>query len=52
MQEEHEVFSGKGWRMLKRQGGSKETHIVGLAEAVERYGKKRSYNSDIRDGRY
>ena len=47
MQEEHEVVSGKGWRMLKRDEGAKETHIVGLAEAVERYGKKRAHNSDI-----
>ncbi|KAF9557135.1 WD40 repeat-like protein [Agrocybe pediades] len=46
MQEEQEVASGVGWRMLKRDEGSEQTNVVGLAEAVERYGKKRSHNSD------
>ncbi|KAF8808980.1 WD40 repeat-like protein [Phlegmacium glaucopus] len=46
MQEEHEMVSGKGWRMLKRDEAAKETHVLGLADAVERYGKKRSHNSD------
>ncbi|KAF8912150.1 WD40-repeat-containing domain protein [Gymnopilus junonius] len=46
MQEEQEVASGVGWRMLKRDEGSKDVAAVGLTEAVERYGKKRSHTSD------
>ncbi|KAF9053124.1 WD40-repeat-containing domain protein [Panaeolus papilionaceus] len=46
MQEEQEVVSGSGWRMLKRDESSQDTSVVGLSEAVERYGKKRSHQSD------
>ncbi|KAG6908578.1 hypothetical protein DXG01_004064 [Tephrocybe rancida] len=54
MQEEQEVVGGQGWRMLKRdetnEGG---ISAVGLAEAVERYGKKRSHGGldmDLMEG--
>jgi len=43
MQEEQEVAGGIGWRMLKREEEPEGSHIVGLAEAVERYGKKRTH---------
>ncbi|KAF8635532.1 hypothetical protein AX17_003915 [Amanita inopinata Kibby_2008] len=46
MQEEQEVARGKGWRMLKRDEDFDECPVVGLAEAVERYGKKRSHGED------
>lgn len=46
MQEEQEVASGTGWRMLRPDEGFQDAPVVGLAEAVERYGKKRSHNSD------
>ena len=46
MQEEQEVASGAGWRMLRPDEGFQDAPVVGLAEAVERYGKKRSHNSD------
>ncbi|KAF9479274.1 YVTN repeat-like/Quino protein amine dehydrogenase [Pholiota conissans] len=46
MQEEQEVASGVGWRMLRPDELFQDAPVVGLAEAVERYGKKRSLNSD------
>lgn len=46
MQEEQEVASGVGWRMLKREEPTQNMNVVNLAEAIERYGKKRSHNSD------
>ncbi|KIM48636.1 hypothetical protein M413DRAFT_6022 [Hebeloma cylindrosporum] len=46
MQEEQEVASGVGWRMMKPDEGQQDAVVVGLAEAVERYGKKRALNSD------
>ena len=46
MQEEQEVVSGVGWRMMKPDEGHQDSMVVGLAEAVERYGKKRALNSD------
>ncbi|PFH51719.1 hypothetical protein AMATHDRAFT_2820 [Amanita thiersii Skay4041] len=46
MQEEQEVAKGKGWRMLRRDEDGEDCPVVGLAEAVERYGKKRSLVED------
>lgn len=43
MQEEQELAGGVGWRMLRREEEQDDTNVVGLAEAVERYGKKRSH---------
>ncbi|KAG6852810.1 hypothetical protein C0991_009007 [Blastosporella zonata] len=52
MQEEQEVMGGQGWRMLKRDEASDAgVSSVGLAEAVERYGKKRSHGGlDLMEG--
>ncbi|KAH7914021.1 WD40-repeat-containing domain protein [Hygrophoropsis aurantiaca] len=47
MQEEEPVVNGKGWTMLKHEDTSDQTKVVGLAEAVERYGRKRSHGADI-----
>jgi F-box and WD-40 domain protein CDC4 len=46
MQEDQEIASGAGWRMLRPDEGSQDAPVVGLAEAVERYGKKRSHVAD------
>ncbi|KAK0196586.1 WD40 repeat-like protein [Armillaria mellea] len=43
MQEEQELASGNGWRMLRRDEDTEQSTVVGLAEALERYGKKRSH---------
>ena len=48
MQEEQELVSGAHWRMLKREEATQNLNVVRLAEAVERFGKKRSHNSDSR----
>ncbi|TBU35586.1 WD40 repeat-like protein [Dichomitus squalens] len=45
MQEEELVAEGKGWRMVKRDEGDSRKE-VGLAEAIERYGRKRSYSNE------
>ncbi|KAI0672823.1 WD40 repeat-like protein [Trametes maxima] len=45
MQEEESVVEGKGWRMVKRDE-SEARKEVGLAEAIERYGRKRSYSNE------
>jgi F-box and WD-40 domain protein CDC4 len=37
---------GKGWRMLKQDEKDGMGKKIGLAEAVERYGRKRSYSND------
>ncbi|KAF5369167.1 hypothetical protein D9615_009988 [Tricholomella constricta] len=51
MQEEHEVVGGSGWHMMKRDEAPEGTTVVGLAEAVERYGKKRSHGGlDMMEG--
>ncbi|KAG5717278.1 hypothetical protein E4T56_gene5040, partial [Termitomyces sp. T112] len=51
MQEEEEVVGGQGWRMLKRDEGTDGANVVELAEAVERYGKKRSHGGfDMMEG--
>lgn len=47
MQDEEEIVSGKGWQMLKRDESSDQTKFLGLHEAVERFGKKRSHSTDI-----
>lgn len=46
MQEEEQVASGSGWRMIKRDEPSATSKEVGLAEALERYGRKRSYSNE------
>ncbi|KAK2466677.1 hypothetical protein APHAL10511_000935 [Amanita phalloides] len=46
IQEEQEVARGKGWRMLRRDEDSENNPLVGLADAIERYGKKRSHVED------
>lgn len=46
MQEEQEVVGGQGWHMLKHDQDTENSKVVGLVEAVERYGKKRSHNSE------
>ncbi|KAG6816696.1 hypothetical protein H0H87_003784 [Tephrocybe sp. NHM501043] len=45
MQGEEEVVGGHGWRMLKRDEAAEAAGVasVGLVEAIERYGKKRSH---------
>ncbi|KAI0362539.1 WD40 repeat-like protein [Trametes cingulata] len=45
MQEEESVVEGKGWRMVKRDE-SEPRKEVGLVEAIERYGRKRSYSNE------
>lgn len=51
MQEEEEVVGGQGWHMLKRDESPDGANLVGLAEAVERYGKKRSHRGlDMMEG--
>lgn len=47
MHDDDEVVSGRGWRMLKRDEVAEPGKFVGLNEAIERYGRKRSLNSDI-----
>ncbi|KXN91479.1 Cell division control protein 4 [Leucoagaricus sp. SymC.cos] len=46
MQEEQELAGGKHWRMLKRDETSDIQGTIGLAEAVERFGRKRSLTDD------
>ncbi|KAH8106951.1 WD40 repeat-like protein [Cristinia sonorae] len=46
MQEEEEVSSGVGWRQIKRDADADTRQEVGLAEAIERYGRKRSYSAE------
>ncbi|KAF7979603.1 hypothetical protein HWV62_41920 [Athelia sp. TMB] len=46
MQEEEEAIGGDGWRMLRRDEEAGDDKVIGLAEAVERYGRKRSYGGD------
>lgn len=48
-EEEEEVVGGQGWRMLKRGSDVNREQTVGLAEAIERYGRKRSHSisSDV-----
>jgi F-box and WD-40 domain protein CDC4 len=52
MAEEEEVVAGHGWRMLKRDEDVYREQTVGLVEAVERYGRKRSHSlgSEMMEG--
>lgn len=47
MHNEEELVGGKGWRMVRYDENVDEDRTVGLQEAVERFGKKRSHSSDI-----
>ncbi|GJJ12335.1 hypothetical protein Clacol_006576 [Clathrus columnatus] len=42
--EVEEVPAGQGWRMLKRGYDANREETIGLIEAVERYGRKRSHS--------
>ncbi|KAI0958053.1 hypothetical protein AcW1_006241 [Taiwanofungus camphoratus] len=44
--DEQEVVGGRGWRMLRRDEETDPRKEVGLAEAIERYGRKRSYSNE------
>ncbi|KAI0759481.1 WD40-repeat-containing domain protein, partial [Irpex lacteus] len=44
--EEEEVVEGLGWKMVKPEEGSDSQKEIGLAEAIERYGRKRSYSNE------
>ncbi|KAI0077105.1 WD40 repeat-like protein [Panus rudis PR-1116 ss-1] len=46
MQEEEEVSSGNGWRQIKRDEQVDSAKEVNLVEAIERYGRKRSYSNE------
>lgn len=46
MQEEEEAVGGDGWRMLRRDEEPENDKVIGLAEAVERYGRKRSHGGE------
>jgi F-box and WD-40 domain protein CDC4 len=37
---------GKGWKMLKPDEGNESQKEVGLVEAIERYGRKRTYSNE------
>ncbi|KAI0726688.1 WD40 repeat-like protein [Fomitopsis betulina] len=51
MPEQDEAVGGTYWKMLRRDEDSDNTKEVGLVEAVERYGRKRSYsNEDMMEG--
>lgn len=50
MQEEEQLAGGYGWHMLRRDEEPEHTKIVGLADAVERFGKKRSHGVDPDQG--
>ncbi|KAL5529520.1 hypothetical protein ACEPAG_5505 [Sanghuangporus baumii] len=47
MQHEEEVMSGRGWRLVREDEIGDDEKAVGLQEAVERFGKKRSHSNDI-----
>lgn len=44
--DDEEFVGGKGWRMMKHDERVIQQKVVGLADAVERYGRKRSYSSE------
>lgn len=46
MQEEEEAVGGKGWRLIKSDDTIDQRPEVGLQEALERYGRKRSYSTE------
>lgn len=47
MFDEEEVSSGRGWRLVRREDSSEQEKVVGLYDAIERFGKKRSHANDI-----
>lgn len=47
MGDEDEDIGGRGWRMLRRDDSSDQAKYVGLQEAVEKFGKKRSHSNDV-----
>ena len=46
MHEEEELSFGSGWRQIKRGEVSDSLKEVGLTDAIERYGRKRSYSNE------
>ncbi|KAK7467597.1 SCF ubiquitin ligase complex subunit cdc4 [Stygiomarasmius scandens] len=45
MHDEHQLASGNGWRMLRPDHeDNNNSNVFGLAEALERYGKKRQHD--------
>ncbi|KAH9917452.1 WD40-repeat-containing domain protein [Fomitopsis serialis] len=46
MPEEDEVVGGAHWRLLRRDEDGEAAKEVGLVEAIERYGRKRSYSTE------
>ena len=46
MHEDIDLAAGSGWRMLKREDISDNSPLIGLSEAVERFGRKRSLADD------
>ncbi|TFK72761.1 YVTN repeat-like/Quino protein amine dehydrogenase [Pluteus cervinus] len=50
MQEAQELVGGKGWSEIRRDQEAENTATVGLAEAVERFGKKRSHAENMMEG--
>ncbi|EMD38149.1 hypothetical protein CERSUDRAFT_82388 [Gelatoporia subvermispora B] len=45
-EDEEELVEGKGWRMLRRDELDNTRKELGLVEAVEKYGRKRSYSTE------
>jgi F-box and WD-40 domain protein CDC4 len=46
-----EVIGGRGWRMLRRDQDADAPKIISLANAVERYGRKRAFvNEHLMEG--
>ena len=46
MQEDNQLIGGSCWRMLRRDEEMDNSKVIGLVEAVERYGRKRSYGGE------
>ncbi|KIY42938.1 WD40 repeat-like protein [Fistulina hepatica ATCC 64428] len=46
---ESEIASGSGWRMLRQDEVEGGTPVVGLAEAVERFSRKRTHGNESED---
>ncbi|KAI0345092.1 WD40 repeat-like protein [Trametopsis cervina] len=44
--EEEEVVEGRGWKMVKADEETDSRKEIGLAEAIERYGRKRTYSTE------
>ncbi|KIJ44312.1 hypothetical protein M422DRAFT_228387 [Sphaerobolus stellatus SS14] len=43
-EEEDEVVGGRGWHMIKREEDVNKEPTIGLVEALEKYGRKRSHS--------